>query len=152
MEMRKIGINADARRIDGNFKTLAHDLEYFTKIGFKCVEIPVHGMEVIRNGQILPHRMKELKSILSGYDFIYSVHAPDPLNLMSMDDYDTHEKLFYTCLEFSSEINSGIFVYHAGRFIPEERFLSQYDVQLTLGVKEKMMNSELEHLSRLQKA
>jgi sugar phosphate isomerase/epimerase len=149
MEMRKIGINADARRIDGNFKTLVHDLEYFSKIGFTCVEIPIHGMEVIRNAQILPHRMKELKSILSGFDFIYSVHAPNPLNLMSMDDSETHVKLFNTCLEFTSEINSEIFVYHAGRYIPEERFLSQYDIQVTQDAKEKILNNELEHLSNI---
>jgi sugar phosphate isomerase/epimerase len=145
--MRKIGINTDARRIDGNFKILAHDLEYLAKIGFEYVEVPIHGMEIIRNAEILPHRMKELKSILCGYDFIYSVHAPNPLNLMSMDDYDTHLKLFNTCLEFTSEINSEIFVYHAGRYLAEERFLSQYDIQLTQDAKEKMLNNELEQLS-----
>ncbi|MBT9156166.1 MAG: hypothetical protein DDT37_01150 [Firmicutes bacterium] len=147
--MVRIGVNADARRIDGNLKTLAADLEYFSQIGFACVEIPVHGLEVVRNASLIPAVMREVKELLSAFNFRYSVHAPNPLNLMSLDDHETHLSLFQACLEFTGEIQSKVLVYHAGRYVPEEQFQARCSPPLTPYAREKMLDVEVECLSRL---
>jgi sugar phosphate isomerase/epimerase len=117
-----IGTKIDEVRIDGNLGPFRSDLEKFAAWGMEAVEIPVHGLDAIKNGTLDRRRLQRVLEILRGFDFHYSVHSPNPLNLMDEEDFSKHYAVFQSSLEFAGEIGAPVLVYHAGRFFPEETF------------------------------
>ena len=120
--MISIGTKIDEIRIDGNLTSFRNDLEKFAALGLEAVEIPVHGVDAIKNGILDRRRLQSVLGILREFDFQYSVHSPNPLNLMDEEDFLKHYSVFQASLEFAVEIGARVLVYHAGRFIPEEAF------------------------------
>ncbi len=141
-----IGSKIDELRIDGNLKALEKDLEEFARIGLAAVEIPVHGLDLIKSGFLDDKRVKEVEQILKTFDFVYSVHSPNPLNLMDQWNPELHFSVFKASLEFASAIGSGILVYHAGRFIPEETFPIQNGHSIKRLLARRLMEIEKEQL------
>ena len=88
--MVKIGAKIDEVRIDGDLSRLRQDLEYFAQIGLEAVELPVHGLDAIKNGRLDEAQIAKINRIISDFDFTYSVHAPNPLNLMNRDSLPMH--------------------------------------------------------------
>jgi sugar phosphate isomerase/epimerase len=117
-----IGTKIDEIRIDGNLSSFRNDLEKFASLGLEAVEIPVHGVDAIKNGILERGRLQKVLEVLREFDFRYSVHSPNPLNLMDEEDFLKHYSVFQASLEFAGEIGARVLVYHAGRFIPEEAF------------------------------
>ncbi|WP_321392361.1 sugar phosphate isomerase/epimerase [uncultured Desulfuromusa sp.] len=120
--MLKIGSNISEVRIDGNLDHLCRDLDAFQEFGLTAAEIGVHGTDVIRNGKLDLKRIADIQKILNRYPFSYSVHAPNPLNLMDEEDFDLHVDVMRSSLEFTQAIGAEIMVYHPGRFQAEESF------------------------------
>jgi sugar phosphate isomerase/epimerase len=120
--MLKIGSKIDEVRIDGDLIKLKSDLTHFSKIGMKVTEIPVHGVDAIKSGKLDKMAVKRIKAILKDFDFGYSVHCPNPLNLMDRESSKLHSSVFRATLEFATEIGAKIMVYHSGRYVPEETF------------------------------
>jgi len=120
--MITVGCKIDEIRIDGNLHNLRNDLERYAALGMKGVEIPVHGVDAIKDGGLDRKRLAAVKEILQGFGFQYSVHSPNPLNLMDTADPHKHLAVFRASLEFAAAIGSRILVYHAGRFTPGETF------------------------------
>ena len=117
-----IAINADAAMLDGNLDVLRQELEYYAEIGFDHVEIAPHGAGVLLNGMLHREQMKRLLQVLSTYPFHYIAHGPNPMNLMNRESLEIEKRMFLSSLEFTAEIGSGMMVYHAGRWLPEEHF------------------------------
>jgi sugar phosphate isomerase/epimerase len=117
-----VGCKIDEIRTDGDLNAFRRDLEKYAKLGMKAVELPVHGLDAIREGVLDRRRVQEILGILQDFDFAYSVHSPNPLNLMDCSNPDLHYSVFQCSLEFAGQIGAKILVYHAGRFIPEETF------------------------------
>jgi len=120
--MLKIGLKIDEKRIDGNLNKMRSDLIYFEEMGINATEIPVHGVDAIKKGRLDVRQVDRIKRILKDFDFQYSVHCPDPLNLMDRGNPELHISVFKATLEFAMEIGSKIVVYHPGRYVPEEAF------------------------------
>ncbi len=120
--MLKIGTKIDEVRIDGNLSIFRDDLEHYAKIGIEAVELPVHGLDAIKKGSLDQSRLGAVKEIISDFNFIYSVHAPNPLNLMADADLPLHLSVFKASLEFTMAVGAKVLVYHPGRYIPEETF------------------------------
>src|SRR3972149_6375037 len=140
--MLKIGSKIDEVRIDGSLKRLAEDLTHYRKIGMKATEIPVHGVDAIKYGRLDKGRVKMLNEILKDFDFAYSVHSPNPLNLMDRENPDLHISVLRTTLEFASEIGSKIIVYHPGRYVPEEAFPVNGKVDIPDDEKMRLLDFE----------
>jgi sugar phosphate isomerase/epimerase len=117
-----IGVNADASRLDGNLQRLRSDLEMFTAAGFTHVEIPAHGTGAIRNGSMDRGRLTAVKRIASNFSFRYTVHGPNPLNLMDEERSEWQFRAMVASLDFAAELGADVMVYHAGRFVAEESF------------------------------
>lgn len=117
-----IGCKIDEIRIDGNLRTFASDLEHYAALGLDAVEVPVHGLDMIRNGRLDRPRLQEVRTILKGFDFALTVHAPNPLNLMDERNPALHLAVFQASLEFTAALGAKVLVYHGGRFRPEESF------------------------------
>jgi len=150
--MLKIGSQINEVRTDGSLDALRRDLDYFERAKLDAAEIPPHGLDVIRNGRLDKGRMKEIRSILKGYNFRYSVHAPNPLNLMEKERGAAHFHVFQASLEFASEINATALVYHAGRKIPEEAFYVNPKIACKPGELEELMAMEASLLQKLADA
>ena len=120
--MNTIGTKIDEVRIDGCMESFKQDLERIRRMGIKVVELPVHGLDAILNGMLIEPRMAKILNLLKEYEFSYSVHAPNPLNLMDKKQPELHSDVFLASLEFTRRIGAKILVYHPGRFIPEEEF------------------------------
>ncbi|MDA3833994.1 MAG: sugar phosphate isomerase/epimerase [Spirochaetales bacterium] len=147
--MLKIGSKIDEVRIDGSLKRLIEDLTHYKNIGLKATEIPVHGVDAIKYGKLDRRRVKRVKEILKDFDFEYSVHSPNPLNLMDKENLELHMSVFRASLEFASEIGSKILVYHSGRFIPEERFPINGNLKISLDEKQRLIDIEAKSLNGL---
>jgi sugar phosphate isomerase/epimerase len=148
-ELHKIGSKIDEVRIDGNLDALKRDLEHYRKINIEAVELPVHGLDAIKNGLLDKRQVKRVKEILKNFDFKYSVHSPNPLNLMNRQNLELHISVFMASLEFASEIGSNILVYHSGRFVPEETFPVKGNFKISPDEKRRLLNIEAESLKRL---
>jgi sugar phosphate isomerase/epimerase len=120
--MITVGCKIDEIRIDGNLHNLRNDLERYAALGMKGVEIPVHGVDAIKDGGLDRKRLTACQEILRSFNFQYSVHSPNPLNLMDGANLQKHLAVFRASLEFAAAISSRVLVYHAGRFTPEETF------------------------------
>lgn len=121
MDIQGIAINADASVIDGSMTVLRRELDHYYELGFTHVELAPHGVGAIYCGRLDENRVREVQALLAKYPFHYTVHGPNPLNLMSDDD--AHRRGFTASIEFTAAIGAEIMVYHAGRYIAEENFL-----------------------------
>jgi len=137
-----VGVKIDEVRIDGNLRKLASDLTHYKEIGMKATEIPIHGLDAIKYGRLDKERVKIIKEILNYFDFQYSVHCPNPLNLMDRENPELHISVFKATLEFASEIDSKIVVYHPGRYVPEEAFPVNGKVNISEDEKRRLLDFE----------
>ncbi|NQS89600.1 sugar phosphate isomerase/epimerase [Patescibacteria group bacterium] len=115
MSIKGVGINAHSPRINGDIELLERDLGHFKKIGFDYVEIPVHGVDGVINGKLNLENVKRVKEVLRKYNLKAAVHAPDPLNLRK-DNLDLQKEVFQSSIEFASELEAKVLVYHGGNF------------------------------------
>lgn len=120
--IKGIGINVDAAYVDGDLRRLMELLDGYAEMEVEYVEIPLHATGAMLGGKLMPERVDEVVRILKRYRFGYSVHAPNPINLMDLDEPGLHKEALLESLRFSSAIGSKILVYHSGRYIPEEHF------------------------------
>ncbi|PLV59154.1 TIM barrel protein [Thermotoga sp. KOL6] len=111
--IKGIGTNVDTRRVNGSIKRLVSELEFFKSIGFDYVEIPAAGLDVIARGRIIRKRLERVKELLSNYNFRYTVHAPDVINL-KIKTNPWHYKVMEATIEFAGEIKAEVVVYHYG--------------------------------------
>jgi sugar phosphate isomerase/epimerase len=146
-----IGSKIDELRVDGSLDAFRKDLEHFAHIGIEAVEIPVHGLDLIRRGVLEERRVRQVREILKDFDFIYTVHSPNPLNLMDQASPELHMAVFRASLEFTQAIGSNILVYHAGRFVPEETFAIQKEHSISENLAQELLEIEQERISRLAK-
>jgi len=140
--MLSIGSNINEVRIDGDLKALRRDMTAFQKFGLSAAEITVHGLDAIRNGRIDRRRTAETKDILNDFPFRYSVHAPNPLNLMDKNNAGLHRDVLMASLEFSAEIGAEVMVYHPGRFLVEEEFGVRGPITLESAEEERLLELE----------
>jgi len=110
-----VGINADSYRIKGDFELLEADLAFFEEVGFEYVEIPIHGVDGVIGGELNLKSIKKVKEALRKHHLKATVHCPDPLNLRK-GDFELNQKVFKSCIEFTSKLEAEILVYHDGNF------------------------------------
>ncbi len=112
--IKGLGVNIDTRRISGSLAKLEKELEFFSEVGFEYVEIPPAGLDVIMKGELVPTRVKKVRQILSKFDFKYTVHAPDVVNLRRLTN-PMHKKVLQASIEFAGAIGAENVVYHCGK-------------------------------------
>ncbi len=120
--MAIIGSKIDEVRADGRLGQMEKDLEHYEALGLQAAEIPPHGLDAIRNGRLDEKATKKVAALLGEFDLLYSVHAPNPINLMHRKDPALHEGVLRAALQFTEAIGSRTIVYHPGRFLDEEDF------------------------------
>ncbi|AMV73720.1 TIM barrel protein [Desulfuromonas carbonis] len=148
--MLKIGSQINEVRVDGDLDALRRDLEAFADFGLEAVEIPVHGLDAIRNGKLHRPTLLAARQLVEAFPFAYSVHAPNPLNLMTRERFDLHVAVFRATLEFATEIGAQAVVYHPGRYLSEEAFaVSPGSPQVAEDEKRRLLEREAATLQNL---
>ncbi len=115
MPIEGIGIDAHSPRINGDIELLERDLANFEKIGFDYVEIPIDGVDGVINGEINLGNVKKVKGALRKYNLKAAAHSPNTLNLRK-DNFDLQKEVFQSSIEFASELEAKVLVYHGGNF------------------------------------
>ncbi|MDK2840360.1 MAG: hypothetical protein PWQ83_1952 [Thermosipho sp. (in: thermotogales)] len=154
MKIEGIGINADSGRIDGNFKIFEADLKFFQEVGFDYVEIPVHGLDLIMNGNLNTDQLKRVKNIIKNYKLKYTVHSPDRLNLMSAIENKKHKEALKSTIQFAGEIGSQVVVYHSSKVYfnidtLNNYYYSQYGYKYKEDIFYKLQEEEIITLQEL---
>ena len=147
--MTIIGASIDPVRIDGSLEQLNQDLLAYEKIGINAMELPVHGLDAILNGTLNPARTRQVMALLSDFDFCYSIHAPNPVNLMDIRDPGLHKAVLLASLEFARQIHAAVVVVHSGRFIAEEDFAVTPARSLTVSEQTRMLENETRRLQEI---
>jgi len=147
--MTIIGASIDPVRIDGSLTLLEQDLQVYQAIGLNAVELPVHGLDAIFNGTLNPDRTRQVMALLSDFDFCYSIHCPNPVNLMDTRDPGLHKAVLLASLEFARQIHASVVVVHSGRFIPEEEFNVTPARSLTVSEQTRMLENEARRLQEI---
>ncbi len=148
--MLKIAGRLDEKRIDGSFAALQRDLDFFQGLGVEAIEIPIHGMNIIRYGRLDRRLLAQAVAIFQGYDFVYSVHAPDPVNLMNTEQEELHQSVLRSAMDFASAVGAGVVVCHAGQYMPHNQFPMNRKAFVTKAESMEFLRCEakvLEHLA-----
>ena len=121
MRITGIGINGDAAHLGGSLAQLEEDLAFFQRCGFDTVEVSAHGLDVVINGHLRRRQVDRVRAIIERFDFAYTVHAPDRLNLAfppkgsaGVPELAHEQDVFVACLDFCAAIGAGVMVYHSG--------------------------------------
>jgi len=120
--MHGLGIRIIGSQLDNNPKRFINNLNLVHEIGFDSIEICPEDFDLISCGDLEKNIVMQLKSILSGFNFKISIHAPLSLNLFNRENPELHEKVFESTLELASQIGSGLVVYHPGRYVDNIEF------------------------------
>jgi sugar phosphate isomerase/epimerase len=118
--VNRLGFRLDDQKIDGRVSVLREELESLKDYGLSCVELPVHGLDVIKNCEIDGRALKAVAGTLGEFGYDYTVHCADSMDLMDEDNGPDHLKLFISSLDFCRHINAKVFVCHPGRFFAGE--------------------------------
>ena len=121
MQVTGIGINADGRRGRFHLDEAREDLAFFQRCGFDAVEIPVHQLDLIVGGRLRREEVDKVRATLDAFDFAYTVHAPERLNLAfpqkdssGQPELALEQDVFVACLDFCAAIGAKVMVYHSG--------------------------------------
>jgi len=120
MHIKGIGINIDSPTIDGDLDLFEKALGDFQDIGFDYVEIPVHGVDAIFKGRLNWLQTRLITDILKKFKLKYTVHGPNLLNLMDLNNFQLQKDIFKSGIEFTNAIGAEIFIYHSGKIPLQE--------------------------------
>ncbi len=143
VKSNRIGIGINVKLINGSLTSLRKVLDKVERVDFDVVELPVHGLDVIVGGKIRRERLKEIKRILCDYPFTYSLHCPERLNLMNLENIEMEKRVFKSSIDFAYEIGARVLVYHPGRYRSEIKMLLKSS-------GEKSMEEKLKDLRKIE--
>ena len=114
MKIRGIGKDVSDGYIDGRLERLEQCLIYYSELGYSVAEVPITGLSVVVNGQLLESRVKRVAEILAKYDFRYTVHAPNRTNLAYGYNHELEKSVLRASIQFCELIRAKRLVYHSG--------------------------------------
>ncbi len=81
MIVHNIGIDLTRQGGFTRLDQLEAELAHFQELGFRLLEINPSPFNLIINGEIRRPQLANVLAVLNNFDFRYSIHAPDRLNL-----------------------------------------------------------------------
>jgi len=115
LHIKGIGLNIDTEWIGGDLDRLADMLTQVATMGYDAAELTPHSVDAIRYSQLDRHQVARVRKLVSGFPLHYTVHAPNGLNVAHHDDLNLQIQTFRACLDFCSEVEADVLVYHSGQ-------------------------------------
>jgi sugar phosphate isomerase/epimerase len=116
MGNRVLGVGYSlANEDDFAFGSLGARLDEAEALGVDFVELPLHSMDLIAGGRVLPGALKTVKALLAGRSLRYTVHGPMAINLMDVPArLARHQDVLKASLDVSAELGAVHYVLHNG--------------------------------------
>ncbi|WP_160112451.1 sugar phosphate isomerase/epimerase family protein [Salicibibacter kimchii] len=143
-----VGVSISAYDEAADMERLQLKLKKIESLGFQAVEIPVQGMQLLKNGVLNMERLSQYKEILQLFNLQYALHLPDYLDLSRPTDPQVEKDILFASIDVAEELGVRTLVYHPVRFIGEEQFLhSQSWPVFNAEEKEKILFEERQILT-----
>ena len=114
MKIRGLGIDIPDKQVDGRQRVLKETLARAQTVGFSVAELPIPGLNVIMNGELVPARVEAIREVVAPFDLRFSVHAPGRTNLAFGQDPDMERRVLEACVRFTHAAGGRVLVYHSG--------------------------------------
>ena len=121
MRITGLCINTDGGYLDGDLARLEECLSYARHCGFDGVELSVQGLDLVVGGRVDRERLGRVRATAERFDLVYTVHAPDRLNLAfpqsipgCAPELSLEKDVFVACLDACAALGAGVMVYHSG--------------------------------------
>ena len=114
MKVHGLGIDIPDKLIDGRRQVLIDTLTHAQTVGFTVVELPIPGLNVIMNGELIPQRVEAVLKTIAPFDLRYSVHAPGRTNLAFGKNLEMEYRVLEACVRFTQAVGARVLVYHSG--------------------------------------
>ena len=114
MKVRGLGIDISDSIIVGRRQGLIDTLTQAAALGFDLGELPIPGLNVVINGELIPQRVEAVRQVTEQFDLRWSVHAPGRTNLAFGPDPALEYRVLEACVRFSGAIGARVLVYHSG--------------------------------------
>ena len=114
MRIHGIGVDIPDKHVDGRNQRLIETLAQTQALGYQVAELPIPGLNVIMNGELIAERVAAIQEAIAPFDLRYSVHAPGRLNLAFGRDHAMECRVMESCLRFCNAVGARVLVYHSG--------------------------------------
>lgn len=114
MKIHGIGVDIPDKHVDGRHQRLVDTLAETQSLGFRVAELPIPGLNVIINGELIAERVAAVREAIAPFDLRYSAHAPGRLNLAFGRDHALEQRVMEACLRFCNAVGARVLVYHSG--------------------------------------
>ena len=155
--MRIKGFGVNTRRTDGNFSRLENQLTYLKEAGFEYLEVSADVVDTISGGKIIPKRIDKLLQLLERYEFKYTAHIHNGVDLRDNQDREFQLTSFKSGIEFAGIIGAELLVCHfekesddpAKEFLFREAILKGLEYAKKWKLKIGIENIEIDKLSKV---
>jgi len=96
------------------FSRMERLLQRVWDAGFRLVEIHPHPFAIIVDGRIRPQQLEQFRSLLSQFDFQYTIHGLNRLNLAYDRRHDLCVQIMRCQIEICRAVGAACLVYHSG--------------------------------------
>jgi sugar phosphate isomerase/epimerase len=93
---------------------LEAELAYYRELGFRLLEINPSPFNLLVNGELRRPQLANFLAVLGNFDFRYSVHAPDRLNLAYDPREDLCRRMMLSLFEICQALGASRLVLHSG--------------------------------------
>ena len=114
IQVNDIGIATDGPANSGLLRQLETELAYYHEIGYRLVEINPPSFGFIVHGELRQPQLANYLAVLKNFDFRYSVHGLDRLNLAYDPRHELCRRIMTCQIEICRAVGASRLVYHSG--------------------------------------
>lgn len=114
MKIHNIGIPLDALGDFTGLKGLEPALAHFQVLGYSQVEIDPSPFALVVDGSLRRNQLDDFSAVLSNFNFRYSIHSPNRLNLAFDPRHDLCRRILLCQIEICRALGGDRVVYHSG--------------------------------------
>ncbi|MBB6449918.1 sugar phosphate isomerase/epimerase [Geomicrobium halophilum] len=146
--VQDVGVSISSYGEVADMGSLQLKLKKIESLGLQAVELPVQGLQLLKNGVLNRERLSGYKEILRQFDLQYALHLPHYLNLSRPTEPRVEKDILFASIDVAEELGVRTLVYHPIRFIGEEQFLHPHSWSVfNAAEKEKMLYEERQILT-----
>lgn len=114
IQINDIGIATDGPANSGLLRQLETELAYYHEVGYRLVEINPLSFGLIVHGQLRQSQLANYLAVLKNFDFRYTVHGLDRLNLAYDPRHELCRRIMTCQIEICRAVGAARLVYHSG--------------------------------------
>ncbi|NBD23665.1 sugar phosphate isomerase/epimerase family protein [Paenibacillus glycinis] len=147
MHIEAMGVSLLSNDLVSSMDRLEAKLAKIEELGFRAVELPIHGMNVIVNGRLLEERLERYVKLFKQFSLRVTTHAPFEINLFRQDGLSKERQVLQASIEVSGALGAAAMAYHPARFVGEEELIYRHAWPVyTEEEQERLLEQEREEL------